>query len=90
MRSMIMSSISFKAVDNAGNMNTTVMHHYEVLRCDVDHNGIVDAPDIYLIGKAWNTKTGEPEFIPEADINEDGVINETDLRILNTQYGRDP
>ncbi len=41
-----------KAVDNAGNINTTAMHHYEVLRCDVNHNGVVDVYDVYIIAKA--------------------------------------
>jgi len=79
-----------KALDNAGNTNTIVIHHYEVLRCDANHNGVVDVYDIHMIAKAWESKVGEPEYKPEADIDEDGVIDETDLRILNMQYGKDP
>jgi len=79
-----------RAFDNAGRNSTTAVCHYEVLRCDVNYNGVVDVPDIYMIGKAWNTGTEEPGFIPEADINEDGIVNSLDLEILSTQYGKDP
>jgi hypothetical protein len=78
------------ATDNAGNAATAAMRHYEVLRCDVNHNGVVDVLDIYLIGRAWNTRTGEPGFIPEADINEDGIVDNQDLMWVQTQYGKDP
>jgi len=79
-----------KALDNAGNTNTTATHHYEVLRCDANHNGVVDVYDIHMIAKAWESKAGEPDYKPEADINENDIINLQDLQLVITQYGRDP
>lgn len=79
-----------KAADNVGNVNTTALQHYEVLRCDVNHDGVVDVYDIYLIAKAWTCETGQPGYIPGADINEDGIINTQDLHLVKAQYGEDP
>jgi parallel beta-helix repeat protein len=79
-----------KAVDNAGNTKTTLTYHYEVLRCDANHNGVVDVYDIYMIGKVWESSVGEPRYIFDADIDENGIINEQDLCLVNLQYGKDP
>jgi len=79
-----------KAVDNAGNINTTAIHHYEVLRCDVNHNGVVDVYDIYMIAKAWGSNLGSPNYVAEADIDENGIIGTQDLQLVKTQYGKDP
>jgi len=79
-----------KALDNVGNINITSIHHYEVLRCDIDHNGIVDVNDVYRIAKAWGLTAGEQGYNPEADINEDSIIEHQDLEVVSIQYGKDP
>jgi parallel beta-helix repeat protein len=79
-----------KALDNAGNINTTVIRHYEVLRCDANHNGVVDVYDVYVIAQAWQLKMGELDYNPDADINEDGIIDNQDLALVSMQYGKDP
>ena len=35
-----------------------------------------------LIWSAWNTTTADPNFLPEADLNADGIINALDLGVL--------
>jgi len=57
---------------------------------DVNGDGVVDGYDIQMIAKAWESEVGELGYKPEADIDEDGIVNEADLRLLNTQYGKTP
>jgi hypothetical protein len=78
-----------KVVDSAGNTNTTVIHHYEVLRCDVDHSGVVDVFDVYLIANALGSEVDEPEYNPQTDVNEDGIIDTQDLALVSMHYGED-
>ena len=41
--------------------------------------------DADLIYSAWNTTPADPGYIPQADLNADGVINSLDLGLLNEQ-----
>jgi len=38
-----------------------------------------------LIWSAWNTTSADPNFLPEADLNADGIINALDLGFLEEQ-----
>lgn len=57
-------------------------------RADVNHDGFVDVYDVYMIARAWESRLGEAAYKPEADINEDAIIDDTDLMMLNTEYGK--
>jgi len=62
-------------------------HILQPRHADVNHNGVVDVFDIYLVARAWGYELGEPGYNLDADLNDDGLINEHDLSMLNTQYG---
>ena len=57
-----------------------------ILYGDVTNNGIVDTEDVVVI-RAYNsgTQTLSPQGIKNADVNNDGVINETDYELI--QHG---
>jgi hypothetical protein len=77
-----------RAIDNAGNVNTTAIHSYIVLSSDVNHDGTVSVQDLFIIGKAFGSHSGEAGYNPEADVNKDGIIDNQDLKVVNMQYGK--
>jgi hypothetical protein len=77
-----------RAIDNAGNVNTTEIHSYIVLSSDVNHDGTVSVQDLFIIGKAFGSHSGEAGYNPEADVNKDGIIDNQDLKVVNMQYGK--
>ena len=49
---------------------------------DANHDGIVNAIDLGLLGMSWFKKYGEPGFDAHVDFNEDGIVNAIDYGIL--------
>ena len=49
---------------------------------DLNHDGKVDLKDLALFESVWSLKKGDPGFIPEADINGDGIISLVDFVTL--------
>jgi hypothetical protein len=54
---------------------------------DVNGDGKVDVFDLYTLGKAYNSTPETGNWNPNADLNNDLIINAEDLRILNDNYG---
>ena len=49
---------------------------------ELEEPGTKPASVADLIWSAWNTTTADPNFLPEADLNADGIINALDLGVL--------
>lgn len=54
---------------------------------DVNEDGIVDIADLSLVGIAYGSFEGEPQYNPDADINKDGIIDIWDITIVCIYYG---
>ncbi len=48
----------------------------------------VDGYDLIALSMSWETINGFPGWNPLADLNSDGIINEADLNILQTNFGK--
>lgn len=60
-------------VTNSGNVN-----------CDQK----VDVYDLWEIGKAYASDETKPEWNPNADINNDRIVNNADIAIVNQSLGQ--
>jgi hypothetical protein len=55
---------------------------------DINGDGKVDVFDLYALGKAYgSTPEDLGDWNPNADLNDDLIIDSEDLRILNDNYG---
>ena len=52
---------------------------------EITGDGCVDAMDALVIGQHWGER-GDPGWI-EADVNEDGVIDESDIELVQEHLG---
>jgi len=52
---------------------------------EITGDGCVDAMDSLVIGQHWGER-GDPGWI-EADVNEDGVIDESDIELVQEHLG---
>ncbi|MDD5773584.1 MAG: S8 family serine peptidase [bacterium] len=48
----------------------------------------VDGYDLYLLKRAFGSKTGDPDWKAAADINDDAIVNGEDLILLAADFGR--
>jgi hypothetical protein len=55
---------------------------------DVDGNGKVELVDLVQLATALGSQVGQPKWNPNADIDDNGVVNQIDLSILAQHYGR--
>jgi hypothetical protein len=55
---------------------------------DVNHDGIVDLKDIFLVTSALGTKPGDPRWKLVCDLNGDGRVNLKDLSIALQHFGQ--
>jgi len=55
---------------------------------DVNRDGKVDIVDLYIVAKAFGSKTGEPRYRFEADVNRDGQVNISDLYAVARDFGK--
>jgi len=56
---------------------------------DVNRDGYIDDTDMDLIAAAWGSYPGHPNWNPDADLNQDLIVDMRDVGILNFNYGRD-
>ena len=49
--------------------------------------GDVDLTDLATLLAAYGTCTGDPDYNPDADLDESGCVNLTDLAMLLANYG---
>jgi hypothetical protein len=54
-------------------------HQAAVLEGDLDHNGVVNIHDLFVVANAFGTKLGDESWNPIADRNEDGKVGIHDL-----------
>ncbi len=58
-----------------------------VLEGDVNHDNSINILDLVIVGNAFGSTLGDPDWDERADIKEDGVINIFDLSIVGKYYG---
>ena len=58
-----------------------------VIPGDVNGDGTVDITDLTLIGEAYGTVEGDPDYNPSADLNCDDIIDIYDLEECGKNYG---
>ena len=86
-------TITAEASTVAGEVYTidNVLTHESVevkLLGDVDGNGVVDAHDLFGLGKAFDSSQGGQNWNEEADMNGDQTVNDLDLAALSDGYGK--
>lgn len=54
---------------------------------DINRDGIIDDQDSNLMRAAWQSKPGDPNWNPDADLDGDGKVYVNDLDILGRHYG---
>lgn len=55
---------------------------------DINMDGEVNQLDLSLLGKAWNSRLGDPHYNACADLNNDRVIDLKDLSLLGQNWGK--
>lgn len=75
--------------NTAGTFTITISFHAKAptIPGDVNDDGKVSVFDLYALGKAYNSTPGTPNWNPNADLNNDLIINAEDLSIMNDNYG---
>lgn len=56
---------------------------------DVNRDGLIDILDVELIQKAWGSTPGDPNWNPDADLNQDGIVSAKDLIVCAANQGLD-
>ena len=54
---------------------------------DINGDKIVNYTDAILIGAAFGSKPGDPNWNPNADLNKDGYVNYKDVIVLGRNFG---
>lgn len=55
---------------------------------DLDGSGRVDGFDLARLGRAYGSQPGSPTWNPDADQNQDGIVDGLDLVILMASFGK--
>jgi hypothetical protein len=55
---------------------------------DIDGDDRANVFDAALLGKAFGSTPGSPNWNPEADINKDGIVDNDDLTLISENYGK--
>ena len=55
---------------------------------DLDGSGRVDGFDLGIVGMAIGSQPGDPHWNPDADLNQDGSVGNSDLNILLANFGK--
>jgi len=79
--------IEGSSIDSGENLWVDDVHIYgtlalEVMEGDLSGDGTVDGTDLQMLRGAMRTSAGDPGFLPDADLDEDGLISFYDYRIL--------
>jgi len=53
---------------------------------DVNGDNIVEDQDYSIMGKAWYTLVGDPNYDARADLNGDGAVEDQDYSILGLNW----
>jgi len=57
---------------------------------DANGDGHINFIDYAILANSWLQKVGDPNYNPAADFNGDGIVNNYDLDIYNTNYLKGP
>ncbi len=60
---------------------------FQYLAGDVNGDAKVDVYDLYQLGQAYGTTSGNPSYDADADQDKDGDVDATDLTITSGNYG---
>jgi parallel beta-helix repeat protein len=55
---------------------------------DLNNDGKVSLQDLVVLAKAYGSKPGDPNWNPNADIDADNIVDQSDLAILAIHYGQ--
>jgi hypothetical protein len=58
----------------------------QMLRADIDLNGIVDQADLAILSSSWQSQYGDPSYKARADLNRDLKVDQLDLQIISQQW----
>lgn len=58
-----------------------------ILLGDINGDLVVNAKDAVIIGRAFGSSQGDPNYNPSADLNKDGQINAKDAIIVGANFG---
>jgi hypothetical protein len=59
-----------------------------MLTGDFNDDGVVNIVDISIVGRAFGSKPGEPNWKETIDMDDNGVINVVDVAIVAKEFGR--
>lgn len=59
-----------------------------MLAGDFNGDGIVNILDIAMVGRAFGSKLGEPNFNDVVDMDDNGIINIVDVAVVAKEFGR--
>ncbi len=54
---------------------------------DVNSSGRVDGYDLIIFSRAYGLSAADPDWNPDADLDGNGTVNQTDLNILSAHFG---
>jgi len=54
---------------------------------DVNRDGVIDQTDLNLVNAAYDSKSGDPNWNPDCDLDGDGVVSIRDARIVSLNFG---
>jgi len=55
---------------------------------DINGDKTVNVLDLYALGKVYSTKPNSSNWNPNANINNDEIVNKLDLEIISQNYGK--
>jgi len=55
---------------------------------DINADNVVNFKDAILLGAAFTSKPGDPNWNPNTDINNDNTVNFKDAIILGANFGK--
>jgi len=74
--------ISPKASPTPSPTQTSPQESLDLAPCDINEDGKCNVVDLDLLNKAMGTHRGQKDYIPLADLDADGVINDNDKQML--------
>ena len=80
-------SVTLNVTDNQGGLSTAVANITIQLKGDLNSDGLVNILDISLIGIAYNSRPGDPNWNPKVDFDKNNFINIIDLTQVAIEYG---
>jgi len=77
------------ANDTSGNMVASNTVFFTIHPADIDFSGRVYVSDLLLLAQAYNSKSGDGNWNPDADLNCDDRVYTADLLILAQNYNKE-